>query len=42
MIYVIIESGDIIMNEKKKFNIINYLWIIPLVIGIILGISGLI
>ena len=41
MIYVIIESGDIIMNEKKKFNIINYLWVIPLVIGIILGISGI-
>lgn len=27
--------------KKKKFNIINFLWIIPLIIGIIVGILGI-
>ena len=29
------------MEEKKKFSIINYLWVIPLVLGIIIGIIGI-
>ena len=27
--------------EKKKFNIINYIWIIPLLIGLAVGIIGI-
>lgn len=29
------------MEEKKKFSLINYLWVIPLVLGIIIGIIGI-
>ena len=29
------------MEEKKKFKLVNYIWIIPLVIGIIILISGI-
>lgn len=29
------------MEEKKKFSIINYLWVIPLILGIVIGIIGI-
>lgn len=29
------------MEEKKKFKLINYIWIIPLVLGLIIGIVGI-
>ena len=36
---VIMFIGDFM--EKKKFKIVNYIWIIPLILGITLGIVGI-